>query len=99
MHTKEKTMCRIEKILRTQQTTLPPISKQEEGKSMSVNQIRYNTDMVFSIAKNLEIPLDVAIDRMKRNGSMRTLNNSYRKRNRVSYSAIVKEISSEIEDV
>ena len=55
--------------------------------------------MVFSVAKNLEIPLDVAIDRMKRNGSMRTLNNSYRKRNRVSHSAIVKEISSEIEGV
>ena len=92
-------MCRIEKIIRTQQTTLPPVSKQEGGRPMSVNQIRYNTDMVFSVAKNLEIPLDVAIDRMKRNGSMRTLNNSYRKRNRVSHSAIVKEISSEIEGV
>lgn len=92
-------MCRIEKILKTQKTVLPHMIKQEEGKTMSVNQIRYNTDMVFSVAKNLEIPLDVAIDRMKKNGGMKTLNNSYRKRNRVSHSAIVKEISSEIEGV
>ena len=89
-------MCKIEKVLRTKRASIPALQPQKGGKPMSVNQIRYNTDMVFSVAKQLEIPLDEAIDKMVRNGGMRTLNNSYRKRKSVSSSSIVKEISSEI---
>lgn len=92
-------MCKIEKVLRTKRAVIPALQPQKGGKPMSVNQIRYNTDMVFSIAKKLEIPLDEAVDKMTRNGGMRTLNNSYRKKNRVSRSSIVKEISSGIEGI
>lgn len=91
-------MCKIEKILKTQRTSIP-IGAQLGTKPMSMNQIRYNTDVIFSVAKKLEIPLDEAIDRMKRNGGMKTLNNAYRKRNQVSHSSVVKNITSEISGV
>ena len=47
-------MCKIEKVLETKVQKIPIGEAQKKG--LSYDHIRYNTDLVFAIAKKLEIP-------------------------------------------
>ena len=90
-------MCKIEKVLETKVQKIPIGEVQKKG--LSYDHIRYNTDLVFSIAKKLEIPIDDAIMRIKHTDNLKTFNNAYSKRNRIRKKTVVDILTSDIEGI
>lgn len=87
-------MCKIEKVLETKVQKIPIGETQKKG--LSYDHIRFNTDLVFSIAKKLEIPIDDAIMRIKQTDNLKTFNNAYSKRNRIRKKTVVDILTSDI---
>ena len=87
-------MCKIEKVLETKVQKIPIGEAQKKG--LSYDHIRFNTDLVFAIAKKLEIPIDDAIMRIKQTDNLKTFNNAYSKRNRIRKKTVVDILTSDI---
>ena len=60
---------------------------------MSMERIRFNTDVMFSLAKRLEMPLDATTELLRSHNGFRRLHRSYGRRHKDSVSDIAKELS------
>lgn len=67
------------------------------NKRMTKQQIRYNTDVVFAVAKRMDKPLDQTASMMLNKNEFKRLYNSYKRRNSVSANTIVEHISQALE--
>ena len=84
-------MCKIDKILKT---TIRDYNQGEAvGKRMTKQRIRYNTDVVFAVAKRMELPLDKTAEMMVEKDMFKRLKRFYTRRDSVSVATVGKEIS------
>ena len=90
-------MCKIERVLETKLQKIPLGEVQKKG--LSFDHIKYNTDIVFSLAKKLEIPIDDAIIRIKQKKNLKTFNNAYSKRNKIRKQTVVDLLTTDIEGI
>jgi len=84
-------MCKLDDILDTEVRNYVGVPSGKQG--MSVERIRFNTDVMFALAKRLELPLDRTTELMRRCGGFRRLHRSYTRRGEVSANEIAKELS------
>lgn len=71
-------------------------AKAPKHKGMSMDRVRYNTDLVFSIAKRTGLSLQDVIDRIYREGEGTAFDNAYSKRKRIGFEQMVEELSNNI---
>lgn len=84
-------MCKLNDILNTEVRSYDGEPSAKQG--MSVERIRFNTDVMFALAKRLEMPLDRATELMRRRDGFRHLHRSFARRHEVSAYEIAKELS------
>lgn len=82
-------MCKFEDIIKT--TPRKIIVEEKQKKGISMNRIEFNTNIVFDLAKRLELPLDQTLLLLK-GKSASYLSSAYRKRNEMKQQEIVKEL-------
>lgn len=87
-------MCKLDDILKTEQKSVQRPVQTRRG--LSYDHIEYNTNVMFAVAKRLEMPLDKTVDAMRQKGLFKRLDRAYRNRTREKLSSVVKELSSEI---
>ena len=87
-------MCKLDDILKTEVRSIDAQPSARHG--MSAECIRFNTDVMFAVAKHLEMPLDKTADAMRQKGLFKRLDRAYRYRTREKLSSVVKELSSDI---
>ena len=88
-------MCGIKKIIQTKKGSLVRDAKVQR-RGLNFDHIRFNTDVVFEVAKKLELPLDEAFERMKQYDGLISLSRSYRHRRVVGAKDAARGISSGI---
>ena len=84
-------MCKLNDILNTEVRNFDGEPSAKQG--MRVERIRFNTDVMFALAKQLEMPLDRATELMRRRNGFHLLRRSYAHRHDVSVCEIAKELS------
>ena len=84
-------MCKLNDILNTEVRSYDVEPSARTG--MSQERIRFYTDVMFALAKLLEMPLDNIIDLMRHHDGFRRLNRSYVRRHKSSAYKIAKELS------
>lgn len=84
-------MCKLNDILNTEIRSYDVAPSATNG--MSMERVRFNTDVMFSLAKRLEMPLDATADLLRRHNGFHRLQRSYGRRHAVSASDIAKELS------
>jgi len=87
-------MCSLNDILKTDIRTYNDAPTAKQG--ISAERIRFNTDVMFSVAKRMELPLDKTADLMRQKGAFGILNKAYSRRKRCSVSDIAREISQSL---
>lgn len=87
-------MCKLNVILDTEERRYNEAPSAKNG--MTQEHIRFNTDVMFYVAKRMEMPLDRTADLMRRCGSFRELQRAYSRRHSMSAQAVANEISSEL---
>ncbi len=87
-------MCKLNVILDTEERRYDEAPDAKCG--MSQERIRFNTDVMFYVAKHMAMPLDRTADLMRRRGSFRELQRAYRHRHSMSAQAIANEISNRL---
>lgn len=85
-------MCKLNDILNTEVRIYDGGPSATNG--ISMERVRFNTDVMFSLAKRLEMPLDATADLLRRHDGFRRLHRSYGRRHEASASDIAKELSS-----
>jgi energy-converting hydrogenase A subunit M len=90
----DKIMCKIEDILNTEYRVCNEQPTAQKG--MTTERVRFNTDIVFSIAKKLEMPLDKTADLMRRKGAFKRLGKAFTRRKTVSVKTITDEIAQSL---
>lgn len=84
-------MYKIEKILSTE------VRDYNQGapasRKMTKQRIRYNTDVVFAVAKQMDAPLDKTADLMLAKDVFKRVYKSYSQRDVVSVNSVAKQIS------
>lgn len=88
-------MCKLEAILNTEVKTRKVVPSSKRG--MTKERIRFNTDVMFSVAKQMKMPLDRTAELMLERGAFKRLANSYTQRHTSSINKIAKEISLELQ--
>lgn len=84
-------MCRFDKIANT--SVVPCDLNPTLKRGISMSRIEYMTNIVFTLAKKLQQPLDKTMELLDRNkDATRILYNSYRVRNEVGFNAIVHKL-------
>lgn len=83
-------MCKLDDILKTE-TCRPNIVKTAD-KGISVERVKFNTDVMFAVAKGLGLPLDKTAELMRSKGQFSTLRRAYSQRHRKS----IRKVSSTI---
>jgi hypothetical protein len=84
-------MCTLNDILRTEVRSYDAAPTAKQG--MSKERIRFNTDVMFALAKRLELPLDSTAELMRRHDGFSRLYRSFIRRHEASASDIAKELS------
>ena len=84
-------MCKLNDILNTEVRSYDVAPTASSG--MSQERIRFNTDVMFALAKRLELPLDRTTELMRRHGGFRRLYNSFAHRHVTSPYNRAKELS------
>ncbi len=88
-------MCELDTILQTSLNSFPKdYPRQKRG--MSFNRIEYTTNLLFAIAKRVELPLDKTMQLIREKGEMPKLCNSFLKRKAIKPNTIIREISKSI---
>lgn len=84
-------MCKLDVILNTDVRSydIEPTAKH----GMAMERIRFNTDVMFALAKRLEMPLDSTAELMRKGDGFRRLHRSFSRRHETSVSEIAKELS------
>lgn len=86
-------MCKFEDIIKT--TPKKIIVEEKQKKGISMNRIEFNTNIVFGLAKILELPLDKTLSLIRdKNNSL--LASAYRKRNEMKEQDIIKKLHRSI---
>ena len=84
-------MCKLDVILKTNVSNYA--GKPTAKRGMTMDRIRFNTDVMFALARRLELPLDCTTELMRRSGGFKRLYNSYMHRHDMTTSEIAKELS------
>mgnify|MGYP006872991968 CR=1 FL=1 len=89
-------MCKLDDILKTE------IRKHSIGepaeKGISFERVEFNTDVIFAVAKKMELPLDKTADLMRRKGQFDALRRAYSQRHRMSIGSISNTISKSLKE-
>ena len=88
-------MCKLNHILNTEVRIYDVVPSATNG--MSMERIRFNTDVMFNLAKRLEMPLDATTDLLRSHNGFRRLHRSFGLRHKVSASDIAKELSHSLQ--
>lgn len=84
-------MCKLNDVLKTKVYSYDAEPSARSG--MSQERIRFNTDVMFALAKRLQKPLDSTTNLMRQRDGFRRLHRSYGRRHEVSVNKIAKELS------
>lgn len=84
-------MCKIDRILSTEVRDFNQGAP--AGRKMTRKRIRYNTDVVFAVAKQIEMPLDKTVDLMLAKDELKRVYKSFSQRDTVSVDSVAKQIS------
>lgn len=88
-------MCKLNDILNTEVRSYDGEPSAKQG--MSVERIRFNTDVMFALAKRLEMPLDRTMELMRTHDGFRRLYRSFSRRHEASANEIAKELSHSLQ--
>lgn len=88
-------MCGIKKIIKTTKTPIVREAKMQR-RGLDYDHIRFNTDVVFEVAKKLELPLDETFERMKQYDGLTSFSASYRNRHVVGAKDAARGISTKM---
>ena len=83
-------MCKLDDILNTEIKTYESLPTAQRG--IGTDRVRFNTDVMFSVAKSLEMPLDKTAELMRRKNMFKRLGKAYVRRNAVSMKVLSDEI-------
>ena len=83
-------MCKLNDILNTEVRSYDSEPSAKQG--MSVERIRFNTDVMFALAKRIELPLDRTLELLRSNDGFRRLHRSFARRHEASANEIAKEL-------
>lgn len=89
-------MCKLDDILKTE--IRRPTVGEPADKGMSVERLEFNTDVMFAVAKIMEMPLDKTADLMRKKGQFSTLRRAYSQRHRLSISSISNSITKSLKE-
>lgn len=91
-------MCKLDTILHTSLNSfVKDYPRQKQG--MSFDRIEYTTNLLFAIAKRVEMPLDKTIQLIGEKGEMPKLQNSFLKRKMIKPNTIILEISKSVQKI
>ena len=89
-------MCKLDDILKTE--IRKPTVGEPADKGMSVERVKFNTDVMFAVAKKMELPLDKTADLMRRKGQFNALRQAYSQRYRLSIGSISNSITKSLKE-
>ena len=89
-------MCKLDDILKTE--IRKPTVGELSDKGMSVERLEFNTNVMFAVAKEMELPLDKTADLMRRKGQFSALRRAYSQRHRLSIGSISNSITKSLKE-
>lgn len=89
-----KYMCKLDTIINTSERVCHSTAVAERGKSME--QIVYMTNILFSLAKCLQRPLDKTIENIEEKHLFPILDKAYKYRNKKNSNMVLKELADSI---
>ena len=89
-------MCKLEDILKTELRM--PLTDIQTEKGISSERIAFNTDVMFAVAKKMEMPLDKTADLMRQKGMFKTLHKAYAIRHKEGVVGVSKLISKSLQE-
>ena len=84
-------MCKIEDILNTEIRMQEKVNPVKQG--MTSERVRFNTDVMFAVAKQLEMPLDKTSELMRRKNMFQRLHRGFAHRHSEGVAQLSKTIS------
>ncbi len=87
-------MCTLDTILQTKQEHVGKVPTGKKG--MSTERIKYNTNLIFSIAKEKGLPLDEVLRKISSGKSKILFDKAFEMRKKTSFNNQVLQISSTI---
>ncbi len=87
-------MCKLDSIIQTKQHHIDVAHSDNKG--MSPERIRYNTDLVFSVAKEKGIPLDEVLCRINSGETKALFDRAFETRKKIPFNVQVSRISATI---
>ena len=90
-------MRNLDTILNTEVKASNVVPSSKHG--MTKERIRFNTDVMFSVAKQMKMPLDKTAELMQEKNAFKQLANSYSQRHNTSDNKIAKEISVTLQEL
>ena len=89
-------MCKLDDILKTE--VRRPMVGEPADKGMSIERVKFNTDVMFAVAKKLELPLDKTADLMRKTGQFNSLRRAYSQRHRLGIVTISNSITKSLKE-
>ena len=89
-------MCNLDDILKTE--IRKPTVGAPADKGMSVERLEFNTDVMFAVAKKMELPLDKTAALMRNKGLFSVLHRAYTQRHRQSINSISNIITKSLQE-